>query len=419
MPIGTKRSVLNTPSKSVPLAFARAGVAYDPYGNTVIANQPRFNNIAGKSGILIEESTTNLFTSVISQNLTSNYTTGTLNGTYTFSCGTGSYVLSGGATDTVTPSTPQTKTISNATVTVTGTSTLNQLEFKAYPTSWVLGGTTRNAETLTIPSSVLNIDTNGTVNLLSAGVSNNLVSGTPYTTSIFVAGVAYTFSCGTGSYVLSGGASGTVTPSNPITVTPGAVTVTMTGTSTYNQLEPRNKVTPWILGGTQRNTGAGTIEMGMYFSSVNATSRNQALFSAWAIYRLDISISTVNMLQSIMTNIGGVAQSTGGYNITSITGWHKIAISWDIAKYTLYFDGIPVGTRLNNPQLLIGIDTPYIGGHVSTQQVDTLIRNVCISKIKRTDIDIQNRANQQTFPVDNQVSAFALLESDLRGVAKV
>ena len=35
MPIGTKRAVLNTPSKSVPLTFARSGVAYDPYGATV------------------------------------------------------------------------------------------------------------------------------------------------------------------------------------------------------------------------------------------------------------------------------------------------------------------------------------------------------------------------------------------------
>ena len=47
-----------------------------------------------------------------------------------------------------------------------------QLEAKAYPTSWTLGGTTRSAVSCSIPSNTLNIDTNGCFNHLSANQSN-------------------------------------------------------------------------------------------------------------------------------------------------------------------------------------------------------------------------------------------------------
>jgi hypothetical protein len=333
MPIGTKRAILNTPQKTVPLTFARAGVAYDPYGNTVIANQPRFNKMAGKSGILIEESTTNLFTSVISQNLTTSYTTGTLNGTYTFSCGTGSYILSGGATGTVTPSTPQTKTISNATVTITGTSTLNQLELKAYSTSWVIGGTTRNAETLTIPSSVLNIDTNGT------GINGS-------------------------------------------------------GTIECEAYIP-NPSTAWDYGNALM---IHTSDPTLYSDRIYLCIRALGLPSG-RIYPHDATTQSVN---GVLT-----------------TGWHKYGLTWDKNSFTFYIDGVPIGT-FANPRLPTVFGQLHIGTEMGNRSwFNSLIRNVCVSKIKRTNIDMQNRANQQIHPIDNQVSAFALLESDLRGVAKV
>jgi hypothetical protein len=117
-------------------------------------------------GVLVEEATTNLLTSNASLSIVNAapYTTGTLNGTYTFSCGTGSITLSGGATGTVTPTAPQKKTISSATVTLTpfSTSTFNQIEQKNYNTSFTLGGTTRGATSLYLPGSIFN-PTEGTI----------------------------------------------------------------------------------------------------------------------------------------------------------------------------------------------------------------------------------------------------------------
>ena len=429
MPIGTKRAVLNTPSKSVPLTFARSGVAYDPYGATVVANNPRFNTLASKSGILIEESTTNILTSAESQSLSGATTKTVTNGQfYTVKIqGTGgSITLSGAATGTVTAGNSLTVTTSSTslTLTPTGTCTLVQLEAKAYPTSWVLGGTTRNAETLTIPSSVLNIDTQGTVNLLTSGVSNSLSSGTPYTTGTLVAGVAYTFSCGTGSYVLSGGASGTVTPSNPITVTPGAVTVTMTGTSTYNQLEPRSSATGWILGGTQRNTGAGTIEMEVYISNLWITQTNDRTF-----IKFEAQTGKYYNVFRFHTNAGnsfpsfyGTSTGVSIWAIAGLTsGWNRISISWNSSTLDMFINGVKqTGHSLSNPFLFFDNPNPItIGCYDTSMQMDSLIRNVCISKVKRTDTDIANRASINIYPLDNAVSAFALLESDLKGVSNV
>ena len=152
--------------RRVPLTFTRASVAYDYNGDEVPVDTPRFTHLINGElvhGCLVEEAHTNLLTADVSQTLTteSPYTTETLNGTYTFSCRTGSYELSGGATGKVTPTTPQTKTITSATVTLTGDATYNQITATAYPLSWTLGGTTMAKEELTAPA-VMN-NTTGTI----------------------------------------------------------------------------------------------------------------------------------------------------------------------------------------------------------------------------------------------------------------
>jgi len=174
--------------RRVPLTFTRESVAYDYKGDEVPVDTPRFTHLINGEivhGCLVEEAHTNLLTADVSQTLTteSPYTTGTLDGTYTFSCMTGSYELSGGATGTVTPTTPQTKTITSATVTLTGTATFNQCTKTAYPLTWTLGGTTMAAETLTVNSSVYDL-TSGTIELEALandiiktdGINNYLLS---------------------------------------------------------------------------------------------------------------------------------------------------------------------------------------------------------------------------------------------------
>ena len=148
---------------TIPVSFQRPGVAFDYRGREVPPHTPRFTHlIDGElvNGVLIEEAHTNLLPANISHTLTEPHTTGTLNGTYTFQCeGEGSYTLSGGATGEVSKDNPQTVTVSSATVTLTPTttSTMNQILKLAYPLSWVLGGVTQPAETLTIPSDTLNL----------------------------------------------------------------------------------------------------------------------------------------------------------------------------------------------------------------------------------------------------------------------
>lgn len=139
--------------------FVRSSVAYDGFGNQVAVNVPRYN--FPFNGLMLEEATTNILPESQSLSLSEAYTTGSINGSYTFSIqGTsGSITLSGGATGTVTPGTPVTATVSNATVTLTptGTCTSVQVENKAYQTTWQIGGTPRTISYMTIPNTVLNL----------------------------------------------------------------------------------------------------------------------------------------------------------------------------------------------------------------------------------------------------------------------
>ncbi len=174
--------------KKRPLAinFSRTSLAYDKYGNSIPAGQARFDD-----GFLIEESTTNLFTNTLSQTFNSSWTSGTLNGTYTVKINgsSGSLTLSGGAKGTLKAGESLTFIVTNNKVTFTpsGDPKLCQLENKAYPTSWTLGGTTRNAETynLEIYEDLSNDNS-------SDGISSNPMNGwiyyklVPYTESSVV-----------------------------------------------------------------------------------------------------------------------------------------------------------------------------------------------------------------------------------------
>ena len=293
-----------------------------------------------------------------------------------------------------------------------------QLEQKAYPSSWTLGGTTRNAETMTIPSSVLNIDTSGYSNLLPSAQATSLSSGSPYTTGTLVAGVAYTFSCGTGSYELSGG-RGTVTPSNPITVTPGAVTITLTGDSTLNQLSATSSARSWIPGGTQSNTGAGTIEAEIYM--------NTSLKEASAKYVFDHAANTKNRVLMYYSN-GNAFKGLVGDNVgTNNTVTHNyVGTVGEWVKCSLRFGEPTAITNVNgsvggesqttstgtvylpNSKGTIYLLTAYSGGNVA----NTLIRNVVVSKTKRSDSEITARAGN-TIGFGN-IDKYTAAQGDLR-----
>ncbi|MDP3014290.1 MAG: hypothetical protein Q8M92_08625, partial [Candidatus Subteraquimicrobiales bacterium] len=140
-----------------PLMGSRASIAFEGNMAQVQNNQLRYiGEGAGVNGVLIEESATNLLPSAPGLALETPYTSGTLNGTYTLKvyAGSGTVTLSGGASGTVTPGNHITFTVSNATVTFTpsgGTPAYLMLVMKAYPLSWMPGGTTRQADQLYIP----------------------------------------------------------------------------------------------------------------------------------------------------------------------------------------------------------------------------------------------------------------------------
>jgi hypothetical protein len=280
-------------------------------------------------GILIEEAHTNLLTADVSQALTteSPYTTGTLDGTYTFSCMTGSYELSGGATGTVTPTSPQTKTITSATVTLTGTATFNQCTKTGYPLSWTLGGTTMAAETLTAPSSVLNIDTSG---------------GTP-------------------------------------------------------------------------NNGAGTIEFEAYLSHIPTSektafgfrggpsgnqSREYVSVTSTQFQHVTCSNSACTFLTLSKVPVLGLNKITARFGENSVS-------ELDVNGVNASASGANLMNQNSSTHLFFGSE--YNGGF----HLNCIIRNIVISKTKRTDPDIANRSGRDGFGVDKEVTLIAPLKNNL------
>lgn len=302
------------------ITFTRASVAYDYYGNSVPVNTPRFG-FGGVDGVLIEEAHTNLMPATESQTLSTPYTTETLNGTYTFQIqGSGSIELSGGATGTVTQSTPITATVSSATVTLTptGTATLTQIIQLAYPLSWTLGGTTQATETLTVPSSVLDL-------------SQGTIECEVYVNSTFLMG-------------------------------------------THSIMDMR------------KSDGNQRILIRQFTNNWDFMTRDASNSS-------EITYSQTN---------------------TPANNWYDVAMGYG-SILTAYINGNSVGTPISSPKLPTEYNTLYIGKIFDgTNSLDTIVRNVTISKVKRSDADITNRAFEESFKVDRNVSLVFPLKNDLR-----
>jgi hypothetical protein len=481
--------VLDPCEERVPLTFTRASVAYDYKGDSVPVNQPRFEHLINgeiQRGILIEESHTNLLTAEASQEIlhAAPYTTGTLDGTYTFQCeGTGSYVLSGGATGTVSKDNPVTATIVSATVTLTPdvSSTLNQVLKTAYPLSWTLGGTTQAAETLTAPSSVLNIDTNGYSNLLTANqadgtdtlgnttgfvgvkTTETLSSSTDQahqgTKSLkvitpgsedgegalmsggitTVSGVTYMASgwlyvpTGTNIIVWFGGNSQTVVGNDGWQFFNVSKTATGTNHSwsmitntTKNitfyvdelQISATSTARTWIPGGTQVNSGTGTIELEAYLTNkMNVTAAN---FPTIGI-GIPGNPNSINLIHrpTLGWYVSYYGQNGVYANIqqgaTQSVGLYDLCVGFDNSEVNLFVNGVEKGTAITNPNPFSTASTLNIGGNASGI-TGMIIRNVTISRSKRSDTDITNRSNTPGFGKDRMVTLHAPLMHDLKAV---
>ncbi|MEL7669362.1 hypothetical protein [Methanobacterium sp.] len=403
--------MLNKVMKGVPLTFSRGSVAYNN-GVSVPANIPRFQTVDGKRGILIEEGTTNLHTSAMS-------TCSSIAGMTTYGTGTnlsvsntvykgdittswkvitqGNQIIEGiyAAPITVTSNQNYTKSIyilapngakmilnvmegdwsgqSNINFVGTGdwqriqlsrmntTSTIRfsvytrevaqaitfyvamcQLENKAYATSWTLGGTTRQPETLTLSNSIVNPN-EGTIEI------ENYVNN-------------YVLTCPTG-----------------------------TTTRLYMLTIPMD------------NNGYIIMRLGSY-------GGNRVFMVAFYDGNGVNQTHTLNIPYTHSLNVG----------------MHKFAVKWKLNGTTLnsttYIDGIAVSTGSVdgwNPQMKNKLNIT-LGTDTSGAYLNSMFRNICFSKKgDRTDTEIAGRANTNTYPIDNQVTAFALLENDIRGVASV
>jgi hypothetical protein len=105
---------------------------------------------------------------------------------------------------------------------------------------------------------------------------------------------------------------------------------------------------------------------------------------------------------------------------TPTGSWVKLAIVWNKDSVKFFINGIQFGSTFLNPYLPHQYGKLLIGNGGGSLASNTLIRNIVISKIKRTDSEIQARANTG-FSMDKYVTAKGLLTENLsfKAMAKV
>ncbi len=352
-----------------------------------------------------------------------------------------------------------------------------QLTKTAYPLSWTLGGTTQAAETLTAPSSVLNIDTEGYSNLLTANQANACEDGTTtgfsstggatvsvdssefiqgskslktitgttqYAGSWFqiasVVGVTYTLSgkikgnLGDTIYLTGSGWSGSATT---LTLTGGWDTFELTRTAsataiTYRfatpdttsrtfyidelQLTATSTAKPWIPGGTTQSETTNTFECEIYANgtSFNFTNTQGRIFQQGTSRYILMRALSASSLR--IATYDGASQTQLNPTIVAPNGFNKCALTLDENSIKVHWGGALVGTA-NNPILPRTTEVIGFGGMINgTQQCNTIIRNIVISRPKRADADVTARAgftDDLGFPADEDCTLIMPLKHDL------
>ena len=264
-------------------------------------------------------------------------------------------------------------------------------------------------------------------NLLTADASQALTTESPYTTGTLNG--TYTFQCeGTGSYELSGGATGTVSKDNPVTAAVVSATVTLTPatSSTLNQILKTAYPLSWTLGGTTQaaetltapssvlSLTEGTIEAEVYVNSTFLVGTHSIIDMRDVSGNNRILMRQFTNNWDFMTRDGSSSSEiTYSQTNTPVNNWYDVAMGYG-SILTAYINGNSVGTPVSSPKLPTEYNTLYIGRvYDGSNCLDTIVRNITISKTKRTDPDIANRSGRDGFGVDRQVTLIAPLKNNL------
>lgn len=357
----------------------------------------------------------------------------------------------------------------------------------------MLGGTEQKAETMTIPSSVLNIDTNGYSNLVTANLSSfetsitgiqnwgvgttssrssdysydgtyslkcitgggagqgcGITESTTYLVPVVV-GVTYNISAYVkapqGKHILisssrynSGGGHVAYAGSSGYQVATGEWQrisfsyTAVTGDSYINvqtaiqeaevvtyytdclQVSATATAKPWILGGTQVNTGSGTIEDEIYVNTAFITGVGKAfeIGTSATANRLTTYYSATNKITGLTSNNVNTATTTASSNTFSPGSWVKVALSWINGGESVSLSGTITNSSGGVLPVSAGTALYLLSNYNGTAgRGNTLMRNFVVTKNRRSDAEVVNRYNKSSPTIDRKVTATLPLKSNL------
>ena len=267
-------------------------------------------------------------------------------------------------------------------------------------------------------------------NILPASQSQSLSEA--YTTAALNG--TYTFQCeGSGSYELSGGATGTVSKDNPVTaaISSATVTLTPTGTSTLNQIVNLGYSLSWTLGGTTQagetltaptsvfNLDHATFEIDLLVTPrVTVTGKRAYILHTTSDpasgHVNEVSLYFLNAWTFDMRNVNGNTITNYANNLTPNT-WQHFAFDFDSATRINSIGGVIKGTD-NSPNVPLTKGTVLNIGCMNGNNswLNGIIKNFMITGIKRAEFDMTRRAVETSQVIDKEIRLIAPLKRDLK-----
>jgi hypothetical protein len=205
------------------------------------------------------------------------------------------------------------------------------------------------------------------------------------------------------------------------------------------QLEAKSYATSWIQGGVTRaaetltiptagvvSAAEGTVEFWIYLdgdiAATNSSYRTMFVLSTSGSTTTNIIIfQRTTVADTWQIRSADSAGYTGNlFTWIPVVGWHYFVLRWSVIELAAFIDGVKYGSVLN-PKLPTSLPVnAYVGSWITgAQQINTLIDDLRISNIARTDAEILAAYNSGVaLPVDQYTTAKMAFDGKLEIFAR-
>jgi hypothetical protein len=160
----------------------------------------------------------------------------------------------------------------------------------------------------------------------------------------------------------------------------------------------------------------GTIECEIFANPafISGSGRIFGTGTSATANRITAYYSATNKITGLTSDNAGNATTTASSNTFTTNTWIKVALTWKTDNDKVYLSGTAT-TSTGTTYLPASLATLFylLAKYDGSNQGNTLIRNVVVSKTKRSDAEILARSIPNAPPVDRNVTAVLPLQNNI------